>query len=365
MSAMSADLASPDVSLEQVQDELRALCDELANAPAPRNSALLVLAPMLAYISGDLVRAESLMSSSLRSADGWVRAAIRATRAFFAENEGQLADMRADIDSAYQDFAAIGDRWGLSSVLTARGGVRTLDGDHDGAIEDYERALRYANELGSSDDDSLIQLRLAGLRLRVGDLAGARSTAEGVRDAIANRSQGIERGMFVDGVLMMIVLYEGDLATATAMAEDARRRVALTPTSFIHGHMSASVGGLTAQVAIQSGDLDTALADLLSAYPVAVSTHDMPIVAGVGVSVACLAAALDRPADAAVILGAAARLRGSDDRADPPVADLTAELHRRLGVEFDEAYASGKSLGRAEAIARLDPALLGEVPPAG
>ena len=202
-------------------------------------------------------------------------------------------------------------------------------------------------------------MRLAGLRLRAGDLAEARRTVEDVRDAIANRSQGIERGMFADGVLMTIVLFEGDLEAATAMAEDARRRVALSPTSFIHGHMSASVGGLTAQVAIRGGDLATAMADLRTAYPVAVSTRDMPIVAGVGVSVADLAAALDRPADAAVILGAAARLRGSDDRGDPRVADLTALLQRRLGSEFDDAYASGKSLGRAEAIARLDPTLLG------
>ncbi len=62
--------------------------------------------------------------------------------------------------------------------------------------------------------------------------------------------------------------------------------------------------------------------------------------------------------EAAEVLGAAARLRGSDDRFDPPIAELTAALVRELGGAFEESYSRGKALGRAEAIARLDPALL-------
>ena len=93
-----------------------------------------------------------------------------------------------------------------------------MDGDHAGAIDDYERALRYAKELGSTDDDSFIQLRLAGLRLRNGDLAAARATVERVRADIASRSQGLERGLYVDGMLMTIALQAGEVEQATAMA---------------------------------------------------------------------------------------------------------------------------------------------------
>ena len=52
-------------------------------------------------------------------------------------------------------------RWGLASVLSARGTLRAQDGDLPGAIADYEIALHMAIELGSMDDDAFIQLRLA------------------------------------------------------------------------------------------------------------------------------------------------------------------------------------------------------------
>jgi len=61
------------------------------------------------------------------------------------------------------------------------------------------------------------------------------------------------------------------------------------------------------------------------------------------------------------VLGAAARLRGSDDKSDPPIAKLTASLIGELGGGFLESYCRGKGLDRVEAIARLDPTLLGDV----
>ena len=79
----------------------------------------------------------------------------------------------------------IGDRWGLSNILTARANVRSVDGDIDGAIADYQHALAYLTELGATEDDLLIQLRLAALALRRKDFAEARRyvkpPAEGLR----------------------------------------------------------------------------------------------------------------------------------------------------------------------------------------
>jgi len=126
----------------------------------------------------------------------------------------------------------------------------------------------------------------------------------------------------------------------------------------MHGHMAALVGTMTAMVAITTGDLTLATGDLTITYPIAVGTQDLPIVSNTGVAVAALAAALGRHSDAAEMLGAAARLRGSDDRSDPPIAKLTAALMGELGGGFEESYSRGKALDRAEAIARLDPALL-------
>ena len=65
--------------------------------------------------------------------------------------------------------------------------------------------------------------------------------------------------------------------------------------------------------------------------------------------------ALGRPTDAAEILGASARLRGSVDRSDPLVAELTEHLRDELGDGFDAAFDSGRALDRPSAIGRMDP----------
>jgi hypothetical protein len=101
-----------------------------------------------------------------------------------------------------------------------------------------------------------------------------------------------------------------------------------------------------------------ALEDVTAAYPVAVSTRDMPIIAAIGVAVSHVAAALSRWCEAAEILGAAAQVRGGDDSTDRQVATLAGRLTAELGDGFARAYATGRALGREEAVERLDPARL-------
>jgi hypothetical protein len=82
----------------------------------------------------------------------------------------------------------------------------------------------------------------------------------------------------------------------------------------------------------------------------------MPVVAAVGVSLAEVTAASGDPAQAAVMLGAAARLRGADDPTACEIVRLTERLRGELGHErFDQLYADGKALDREAAIERLTP----------
>lgn len=348
----------PGVSLDAVQAEMCALARRLEASPEPQIVALGILRPMLAYFGGDLAHAESAMDSILQSSDGWYRAAARVSRALFAENEGNLDQVRIDIDAAYEDFAQIGDRWGLASVLSARGTLRAQDGDLPGAIADYETALHLAIELGSMDDDAFIQLRLAGLWLRSGDSAGARRLIEQVRASGVGRTHGLERGLFADGIMIAIELYDGNLDLASTMAQEMRLRLAQHPPNYLQAHAAAVFGATSAIVAARVGDLELAMTDLRASYPLAVITGDMPIVAAVGVSVSALALALGRPADAATVLGAAARLRGTEDRSEPQIAELTTNLRAALGEDFEVMFGRGMALDRPAAIARLDPDLL-------
>ncbi|HYY09464.1 MAG TPA: hypothetical protein VE781_00925, partial [Kineosporiaceae bacterium] len=96
-------------------------------------------------------------------------------------------------------------------------------------------------------------------------------------------------------------------------------------------------------------------------YRHGVSTNDLPILAAVALAVAAVALDAGRPLVAAQVLGAAARLRGADDPHSPWVRRLAADGRQQAGEQaWDDAYAAGRALGRAEAIARLDPDLLEE-----
>lgn len=89
----------------------------------------------------------------------------------------------------------------------------------------------------------------------------------------------------------------------------------------------------------------------------------MPLLATVTVTVAGLAALHGRYRDVAVLLGAAARLRGAHDRTDPQVRTLSSHGRAALGAEhFAQAYESGRQLEMPAALTRADPARLRRAP---
>jgi hypothetical protein len=67
------------------------------------------------------------------------------------------------------------------------------------------------------------------------------------------------------------------------------------------------------------------------------------------------AGALGRPRAAAVLFGAAVRLRGAEDRTDPSVIELTGSLRELLGDEYDAAYGEGRALDPDAAVAFVSP----------
>jgi hypothetical protein len=59
--------------------------------------------------------------------------------------------------------------------------------------------------------------------------------------------------------------------------------------------------------------------------------------------------------EAAVALGAASRLRGTEDPTNPMLAQVVDGLRATLGDEYDVAYAEGLALDPAAATAYIDP----------
>ncbi|HEY0238186.1 MAG TPA: BTAD domain-containing putative transcriptional regulator [Friedmanniella sp.] len=340
------------------REGLGALAERLVDVPPPFPGLVVVRSMVAAFaFRPDLV--DRFVAEAAASTDPWLLAAVQIPLASAAENAGDVDGMRRAAATAYAGFADLGDRWGLSSTLLVLGEVHTLDGDLDAAVAAYEEAAGYVAVLGSAEDDLYLRVRLADLLNRQGHPDRARAAVTELLDE--GRGQRVlgERELIADAVLTALDLQVGDTAAALAGAARLRERSAARPSSAaLAGHVASICLGTAASVEALVGDPVQAAADLAVAYPAARGTHDMPVLADVGLAVAALALADSEPTEAAAVLGAAARVRGAADATDPLVTRLTTTLRDRLGTAFDTAYDAGWALDHASAVERLDPARL-------
>jgi predicted ATPase/DNA-binding SARP family transcriptional activator len=358
ISALGASEAHGPSSWADAMDEIRRANAALEEYEPIAISLIGVLRPMLAFFSGEYDLADRLTERALSSDDPWIRAAARTFRAAVWENAGQPERMRADVSGSLDELENIGDRWLLGSTLSIRARVRTLDGDLDGAIADFEAAGRFLSEIGAADDQTFIGLRLTELKLRVGDVVGAREQlARAFEDASV---QAMPYSLLKTAMTAAIARYIGDEDEARRLGLEMRSLVSgLSNDHPLQGHARAIVMSGLALFDIDARELGRARVELDEAYAVALTTHDMPVVASVGVAIAALGAAAGDHAVAAEILGAAASLRGARDETDLEISRLARRLRKRLGAApFDECFGRGEAMSHEDAQKRLDPATL-------
>jgi hypothetical protein len=109
-------------------DVVRALDGELDRVEHLR-PALGVLRPLLLLMAGAPEEAAVLADRSLHGSDPWVRAAVRLVRLAFGTTGADLGSLRAEAAAGLAEWERVGDRWGIAALLSARGHIRTLDGD--------------------------------------------------------------------------------------------------------------------------------------------------------------------------------------------------------------------------------------------
>jgi ATP/maltotriose-dependent transcriptional regulator MalT len=265
------------------------------------------------------------------------------------------------VDAALERFARVGDRWGQATALPLRALMRQYDDDLDGALRDLTQARALAREFGSlsSSDEVFLDLRWIGLHMLRGDQDRAVAMIAGTRDR-ALRSASPEMTILVDALEAGLWLLVGDLDRAQELIEAAEAGVAMNGQfPFAGDHGQALIGSVRASLCVRRGDGAGAEEALAGAYAAALESRDMPIVALVTVTVASLADLYGRPVDVALMLGAAARLRGTHDRSDLQVRELSARSRAAVGDQrFAEAYEMGWQLDGPAALAQADPARL-------
>ncbi|MFC4472441.1 BTAD domain-containing putative transcriptional regulator [Streptomyces xiangluensis] len=302
---------------------------------------------------------EAIIQRLADGPDAWLAGYARISRAHAAENEGDLDQARADATAALECFTQSGDHWALATALPLRSLLRQYDGELKGALSDLKEAKQLAGEFGalSLNDEIYIDLRQFELLVRLDQTAQATEMIATTRERTL-RSTSPGMAILLDAREARLMVQTGNLDRARRLIESAESGLSpQLPLDDDHGR--ALIATVRAELCLRLADGPGAAHALTRAYTAAVNSQDLPVVATVAVTVAGLAELHERHRDAAVILGAAARLRGAGDRTDPHIRTLSTRTRTVLGdKDFAEAYTAGWQLNVTAALARADPALV-------
>ena len=271
-----------------------------------------------------------------RGGDGHRRRRGRSRRcgpsaAAMAENEGDADQVRADAQASLAEFRELGERWGMGNCLQLLAPMQRAGGRPGrGGGELSARRSSCSACSGAIEDETMIRLRLADVLLRQGDRR--RPARDRARDeqrgpgSRRTRCSATEReSLFArhhDGRHRAAVGRPGRPRASCATTRSSGSRCCREPHP-AQGHVTAMAHALAAKIDLADGELATADERLARPTACGIGTRDMPIVAGVGVGVAMLAAARwTRSRTPRRILGAAARLRGADDATAPDISAL-------------------------------------------
>ncbi|MCA2211303.1 AfsR/SARP family transcriptional regulator [Jidongwangia harbinensis] len=311
-----------------------------------------VFGPVLLFLL-DPAEAHAPFRSLAGGDDGWLAGLAHMFLAEIAGNAGALGPMRAHVEASLARFRQAGDHWGRAATLAMRAQLRRYD-DLDGALDDLRAARALADEFGTpSLGDQLHQdLRWVDVHLRRGETGQAMAMLDAARER-APHASATEMLILIDTWEAGLRIRLGDLDRAGDLLGAAERALA-------DGAADAArplVAGARAALCLARDDPPGADRALRAAYAAARATRELPVLAPVAVHAAALAAARGRPPDAAVLLGTAARLRGTHDHTDPQVRELTRRCRAALGPEaFAAAYAGGWDLDPEAAVTAADPA---------
>ena len=240
----------------------------------------------------------------------WIAATARIMRAHLLLNFGRALE-RADNDFriALGVYRQLGERWGTAFSLVSLGGLAAWRGEFRTAIEDLEEALCCVTEMGAREDRIVFHVFLARLLWAEGDRDRAYATLA-VAEREAARLGVPEVHAQVSIAASDLARFDGDLFRAFDHLRRAERfAVHETVASQLRAVIASSRGYLEAA----RGDVDEARRSHRTAIDYSISPVDAPVIAQVLVGMAEISLLDGEPEFAAVILGASAAVRGTED----------------------------------------------------
>jgi predicted ATPase/DNA-binding SARP family transcriptional activator len=315
---------------------------------ADRHPLLALVEPGLAMVTDDGAAAKLALERNLAHPDPWTRAMLHLMSAVQGENDGDVETMKYRIPLAMAGFRAIGDRWGIGTTAAEAAYLDGAQGRLEEAIAALQESRQLMIQLRATDDECYALSRIGMLRLRQGDVAGARKDVEAALE-IADRTGSWMSIGFGTFHLAVLAHHEGRTDQALVLAYQALAAVDRAP--FSPPQVKALIHGGIATFNLSSGNVIGAAERLRDAYQAAQTSKDMPVAAIVATGVAELLLARGDAAAAAQLLGAGVRLRGIDDVSDLDVQRVASAARSVLGPDgYARHHESGRNLAREAAL---------------
>ncbi|MEV6875646.1 BTAD domain-containing putative transcriptional regulator [Amycolatopsis sp. NPDC051128] len=335
---------APHESLEQYLPLVRRYATD--SDWAPRNPMLVMLLGVVVGPPGDDTELAGRAEGLLAHGDAWAWALLPMGVGLRAMMAGDPAGAEEGLREGAAQFRALGERWGLSMALDHLSQLLTWRGDHDAALPLMDEALGLMHEIGATDDAADLIGRRAWTRLLQGDHAGARADYE--RAVATARRSGMPESRAAAYIgLANLSRHEGDLVTARSLNE--RALAECTGGSFAAESVRAAAMISLGWLSCVEGRPDEAARLHRSALLTARQWHAGDVMA---FALEGLAGAAAQPEQAAVLLGAAAAVRGTAISGDPDASSVRARVVAALGAkDFERAYGAGAGLGTRKALA--------------
>ncbi|MEV6382516.1 BTAD domain-containing putative transcriptional regulator [Streptomyces sp. NPDC051773] len=313
-------------------------------------------------LTGDMDRLRAILDANIRTCRElgytWELAQTLQMRANILANRSDWAgDATADADESLEIFDRLGDAWGAAEALSARGEARERQGEFAAAAADFERAIAYAERLGTNAQLGILGVRLGSVLVEGGEGERGEKLLFDVLDAGRHAAREA-----VPAARLFLAIRLG----RTGRLAEARRQLALLRENFeaadfvlfagyflgVEGWLEGAYGRHEEALRLIRKALERSL-DRLSL----VVTPHMPslhfVVAALSV------AGVDdgaRALDAARLLGAADAHLPPGHVSGPWEVEGRARAEREVRALLDDAayeraYAEGGALSREEAAA--------------
>ncbi|MEU2333656.1 BTAD domain-containing putative transcriptional regulator [Streptomyces sp. NPDC006654] len=266
----------------------------------------------------------------------WAQALLDVGLGFRAQFGGRPREAEEHFARALTGYRAGGDRWGMANCLDPLGLAAHARGDSGRALELLDEGLAYMRELAAPEETADLLRSRGTVLLHRGDTAAAEAHFEealtlargaGLPDKAAAARRGLGDAARLSGdPARARVHYEHALQECAAnwfsVGETVRGLIGLGRTAAAEGRTEEARDWFrqAAGLAVEGpGDLE--LADAAEA----------------------LASVAGTPERAAVLLGAAAGLRGTGTEVDPDVLRVVADVRAKLAPEsYDQAFEQGR-----------------------